>query len=174
MVSSPTITTIINSLQAGSYIAFGRFIHPGMDWPRITAEAPPGPWNILVTAVGVVLVTVAFWAGWRYMPLFLPRRGSSKWQRMRLLLTPYLTATVVSVAAALLVPSDDRLMMVMGGIGNSLFFLAPMLLIAALPTRPAQPADGDLLLSSRWLIVASTAVATLLYTFVLAPGLTLG
>lgn len=167
------ITAIINGVQAGSYIGFGRFIHSGMDWPMIAAAAPDGPWNTLFMIAGVVLIVVALWSGWRYMPLFLAQREPTKWQRLRLLLTPLLTATVVSVAASLLVPSDDRVMMLMGGIGNSLFFLAPMLLIAALPFRPAQAKDGDLLLPARWKIVGFTAVTGILYIFVLAPGLTL-
>ena len=39
------ITAAFNFLQGGSYIAFGRFIHPGMDWARIWNDtASKGRW----------------------------------------------------------------------------------------------------------------------------------
>ncbi len=165
------ISAIMNSLQAGSYIALGRFIHPGMDWPTIAVAAPPGPWNALMTVGGGLLAAFAFWSGWRYQPSFVSGRDAPKWHRVRLVLTPYLTATAVSVGAAWFVPSDDRFMMLMGGIGNSLFFLAPMLLIAALPRRTAEAGPR---LAPRWAFVAVAAAVSLLYLLVVAPGWTLG
>ena len=169
------ISAVLNLLQSGSYIAFGRFIHPGMDWAMIVSSAPSSEaWGVIVTVVGVLLLVCGLLVGRVYAPLFLSPNAPVWKQKSRLLMTPYLTATVVSVAASLFVPSDDRLMMVMGGIGNSLFFLAPMLLLLAWPTKARRlPPDEPSLPARRGTIVVAL-VATLLYVFVIAPGITIG
>ncbi len=86
----------------------------------------------------------------------------------RLILAPFLASTLVSVAASAMVPSDDRMMMIMGGIGNSLFFLSPMLLLIGLAPKTTQ---GTPSFGPRPRIVLAGLLATLVYVFVMAPGL---
>ena len=166
------ITAILNLLQAGSYVGFGRFIHPGMDWAMIVAGAPQSArWATGVTAAGVALLVSALVVGRRYEPLFFHSVGGLRRQRARLLLTPYLTAAAVSIAASIFVPSDDRFMMLMGGIGNSLFFLAPMLLLLVMPIPRDRVEDGGPDFSRRPVVIASSVAVTLLYVFVLGAGI---
>ena len=46
-----------------------------------------------------------------------------------------LTATLISTAAATQVPTDERLLVVLGGMGNGYLFLAWLWLIVAWPPR---------------------------------------
>ncbi len=89
-------------------------------------------------------------------------------------LPEYLTATAVSVAAAAFVPSDDRLMMLLGGVGNSLFFLAPMMLLLAWPTKAANLLAGNPSFAPQTRLIVLALVTTLLYVFVVAPGIKIG
>jgi len=167
------ISAILNLLQSGSYVGFGRFIHPGMDWAMIVAASEPASvWAPLVTLAGIALIVWGLQVGRAGEALFLAPGASVRRQRTRLLMPPYLTAAAISIAASALVPSDDRMMMIMGGIGNSLFFLAPMLLLLAFPARRGAPEQGPDLPPRRW-IVGAALVATVLY-LVLAGGIDLG
>jgi hypothetical protein len=169
------ISAILNLLQSGSYVAFGRFIHPGMDWAMIVANASSSStWAIAVTIVGVGLLVAGILVGRAWLPLFLSPEAPLGRQSSRLLITPYLTAGAVSIAASAFVPSPDRLMMIMGGIGNSLFFLAPiLLLLIRSPRLDKMPAEGPNF-GPRPGIVLAGVVVTLLYIFVLARGVTIG
>jgi len=167
-------SAMLNLLQSGSYVAFGRFIHPGMDWALIVSSAPSSrTWGVIVSIVGLALLVCGLVVGRLYAPLFMTPDASAWRQKLRLLMTPYLTATVVSVAASMFVPSDDRFMMLMGGIGNSLFFLAPILLLLAPVMQKELLSDGPSLPARPGIIMAALVV-TLLYIFGVAPGISIG
>ena len=169
------ISAVLNLLQSGSYVALGRFIHPGMDWAMIAANAPDAAVAGTLTLVcGLGLLAAGVLVGQRFLGLFIARGARVHRQKIRLVLTPYLTATFVSVAASLGVPSEDRFMMLMGGIGNSLFFLAPILLLLVLPVRGQGLVESEPdFAPRRGLVVAATAT-TLVYLFVIASGVELG
>ena len=58
------ISVLFNFLQSGAYVAFGRLIHPGMDWAKIVAAAPAdSPRAVAVTIAGVALILAALLAG---------------------------------------------------------------------------------------------------------------
>jgi hypothetical protein len=169
------VSAILNLLQSGSYVAFGQFIHPGMDWAMIVAAAPAAlPAAGLAFGAGVGLIVSGLLAGKRFEPLFLTSGEPMGRQRRRLVLTPYLSASAVSIAASLFVPSDDRMMMLMGGIGNSLFFLWPMLLLLAWPVREDRLLAGGPNWRPRPALVAVAAVVTAIYVLVVSAGIELG
>lgn len=163
------VSVLINLLQAGSYVAFGRFIHPGMDWPMIIQAGAPGPWAELTLAAGFLLLVLALWFGIAWIPKFIFDSGSLWVQKLRLILPPYLAAAAVSITASALVPGDDRMMMLMGGIGNSVGFLFPILFILLVPVKPKGTASPCFGASGGILTLALLTV--MVYLLVIAPGI---
>ncbi len=126
---------MMNLFNAGSYIAFGRFIHPGMDWAMILHDLDPAwGWETGEMLFGLSLIVLAFYFGRKYHYLFIDAGSSLLKQKLKILVLPLLTATVLSVSAALLMPTDDLSLMLMGATGNSFSFMIGMLVLAFLPS----------------------------------------
>ena len=87
---------------------------------------------------------------------------------------PWIGAAIVSVAAAALVPSEDRAMMIWGGIGNSIFFMWPLALLAWLPVALDRRTGAVGHLSSRPALISAVTVLALAYVFWVGPGFSLG
>ncbi|WDI30414.1 hypothetical protein PUV54_10635 [Hyphococcus flavus] len=118
-------------IQSGAYIAFGQFIHPGMDWARLVNVAGGGwqPKSLAITG-GILLVIAGVLACRRLMPRV--ETENSAITGLPVVMTAYLGFSVTAVAAAFFVPSDDRLFMLFGGIGSGALFMF-WFLFAALP-----------------------------------------
>lgn len=160
------LAVVINLFQAGSYIAFGWLIHPGMDWARLAAEVQP-QWlgRSAVTIGGLLVVAAGFVLGARLWPAAIagPRRVRNGLGVAGL---AYLACGTVSVAASLLVPHPDRMLMLAGGIGNSFGFVFWLLLLALL--APAGPKSEGRRVSAP--VLAAAAAITALYVLGLGPG----
>lgn len=165
------LVIMMNCFEAGSYIAFGRFIHPGMDWAKILDNLEPVMlWKTLEMLLGLSLIIAGFYFGRKYHYFFLDSKSSLMKQKLKIFVLPLFIATLLSVSAALIMPTDDRLLMVMGGIGNSLFFLIGMLLLAFVPTSKEKIKESARLKRNPFLLIISLLLIGL-YLFVMSPGI---
>lgn len=165
------LVIMMNCFQSGNYIAFGKFIHPGMDWAMILENLEPVLfWEILEMSLGISLILAGFYFGRKYHYFFLDSKSSLVKQRLKIFVVPLLTATLLSVSAALIMPTDDRLLMVWGGVGNSLFFLTGMLILALIPTPKVKIKSINRLRSNMSLLVIAILIICF-YLFVMSPGI---
>lgn len=165
------LVIMMNCFQAGNYIAFGKFIHPGMDWAKILEGLEPALfWEMLEMCFGITLIIAGFYFGRKYHYFFLDSKSSLIKQRLKIFIIPLLLATLLSVSAALIMPTDDRLLMVWGGIGNSLFFLTGMLILTFIPTSRAKIKDASSFQSNPSLLIISLLIIGF-YLFVMSPGI---
>ncbi|WP_411030566.1 hypothetical protein [Spongiimicrobium sp. 3-5] len=163
---------MMNCFQAGNYIAFGKFISPGMDWAMILNDLEPALlWGILEMCLGVSLIVFGFYYGRKYHYHFLDSKSSHIKQRFKIFGIPVLTATLISVSAALIMPTDDRLLMIWGGVGNSLFFLTGMLVLVFIPSSKEKIKEVSSFEGNRRLLIASVILMGF-YLFVMSPGIT--
>jgi hypothetical protein len=153
-------------IVSGSYIGFGQFIHPGMDWARLMVA---NNWNpIALVAVGMGIVVIGVLVSARH----LHRLGETTGQRAATLLTAMLGFSLTSLAVGFIIPTDDRAMMIWGGVGNGTFFMA-WLVLALVPIwghAAAAPSDQALAWSDR-LSLVPFVILTGLYVLVLTPGI---
>ncbi len=165
------LTIMMNCFQSGNYIAFGKFIHPRMDWgAKIFDKLEPALfWEILVMSIGVLLIIVGFYFGRKHHYFFINSKSSLIKQRFKIFVLPLIIATMLSVIAAFIMPTDDRLLMVWGGFGNSFFFLTGMLILAFIPTKKLKIIDSVTLKSNSILLIISILI-TSFYLFLMSPG----
>lgn len=165
------LVIMMNCFQTGNYIAFGKFISPGMDWAMILNNLEPALlWGILEMCLGISLIIFGFYYGRKYHYYFLDSKSLLIKQRLKVLGLPILTATLISVSAALIMPTDDRLLMIWGGIGNSLFFLTGMLILVFIPTSKEKIKETlPFKKNPRLLIVSIILIG--FYLFVMSPGI---
>jgi hypothetical protein len=153
-------------IVSGSYIGFGQFIHPGMDWARLLIA---NEWNSLaLTMVGLGIVVFGVLVSARQ----LHRLGASFGQRAATLLTAMLGFSLTSLTVGITIPTDDRAMMIWGGVGNGTFFMA-WLVLALIPIwgrAPSAKADAGLAWSDRIYLVPFVILIGL-YVLVLTPGI---
>lgn len=165
----------INFFSAGSYIGFGWLIHEGMDWAILSASLPQPLGHILVSILGAIFILSGFYLSRRFYP------GSSNLKnRAKLWLVPMLGCVFVAVTASLVMPTDNRLMMVQGGIGGSFGFLFWMVIQVFLPapqhiskSQIATTATSTIGQDSNnyGAIIAVCILLTSFYLLVLTPGL---
>jgi hypothetical protein len=153
-------------IVSGSYIGFGQFIHPGMDWARLQVA---NDWSAMAL-VAVGLAIVGF--GVQVSAHHLPRLGQTAGQRAATLLMVMLGFSLTSLLVGFVIPTDDRAMMIWGGVGNGTFFMA-WLVLALIPIwgRPAPPASDRPLAWSDSLYLIPFVVLSALYVLVLTPGI---
>ncbi len=162
---------MMNCFQAGNYIAFGKFISPGMDWAIILNNLEPRMlWGTLEMCLGISLIVLGFYYGRKYHYYFLDLKSSLLKQRFKIFGIPVLTATLISLSAALVMPTDDRLLMIWGGIGNSFFFLTGMLVLVFIPTSKEKIKEISLFQGNQRLVIASIILMGF-YLLVMSPGI---
>jgi hypothetical protein len=80
------------------------------------------------------------------------------------------TTTIISTLSSFIIPTDDRFMMVMGGIGNGFTFLFPLLVLAFWKSeRDEMHAISTPILSISWKVVA--LIITVFYLGIMSPGI---
>jgi hypothetical protein len=164
------ITAIMSLLQAGSYVAFGRFVHDESDWAVFLHDLDPAWfWSLAEWVVGIGLLVAGVATARKFERRFLSS-DSTRQDKRKLYLLPYFAAVVVSVSASLIVPSDMRIWMVLGGLGNAFTFMLPMLVLAFVPTSSDLPEETGAMVQHRG-IIATGLVCTLLFVFVVGRGI---
>ncbi len=159
------ISVMINLMQAGSYIAFGRFIHDGMDWAKIIADLEPYTlWASLELGTGLLILLLGLYSGRKFQHEFIGLK------QRPIFLTILATTTILSTISSLIIPTDDRFMMVMGGIGNGFTFLFPLLILAFWKSSNYIEVKNEPDLSIAWKIVGVLIVG--FYLGVMSPGIT--
>jgi len=169
------IFALINLFQAASYILFSRFIHPGMDWAAFLESLNPAwLWHVILTLVGGFLFGAAVVIVRKFQPLFLDRDASSLRFRLKLMAMPYLGAGLTATFASLMVPTDDRILLVLGAVGNSFYFLLPLVLLPFWPPKKDKMLSEppNLQFNLAWIIVG--IITALFFVFVIGPGIRLG
>lgn len=165
----------INLFQSGSYIGFGWLIHPGMDWAKLSLLLPQPLGHILVTLLGGIIVTAGFILSRYFYPA-----GAFLKTKIKMFGIPLLACAFVAITASMLIPTDDRLMMVQGGIGGSIGFLFWMIILAFLPMPHNKlseirsdngPSHNVSNLLTRAIILTLSIFMTFFYLGVLAPGI---
>ncbi|GAB4243677.1 MAG: hypothetical protein Tsb0034_21610 [Ekhidna sp.] len=158
------VTFSINLFHSGLYIAFGWLIHPGMDWAMIIRSLPNQNLSAgLITVLGLSVAFFAAIASHRMAPVSLP------FSRKRLYWLALVTCSLSAVVSSLLVPSEDKVMMLMGGIGNGFIFLSPMLILSFIKSKEKEQHDWNFNPPASLLISAGLLV--LFYWFVMSPGI---
>jgi len=151
-------------ISGGAYIAFGQFIHPGMDTAhlvRMGGENAP----MIIAAVGSTSII----AGVISSGLLMPHRLNAS-SRFMVIASAVAGYAIAALGAALLVPGE-RGFLLMGAIGASILFTAPLWL-AALPW-PSIRARGEaaapgVVAIGLWLGLTAA------YVLVLGPGIHFG
>ena len=165
------ITAIMSLLQAGSYVAFGRFVHSETDWAVFLHDLEPAWfWSLAEWIVGIGLIVAGVVTARKFEGRFLTS-AATKRDKRKLYLVPYFAAVVVSVSASLIVPSEMRIWMVLGGFGNAFTFMLPMLVLAFVPGSSNHAEQTGAMVQHRGLVVAGF-VCTLLFVFGVGRGIT--
>jgi hypothetical protein len=154
-------------VMSGSYIGFGQFIHPGMDWARLLVA---NEWSSMaLVGVGLVLIGIGVLISSRQ----LHRLGATAGQRAATLVTAMLGFSLTSLTVGLTIPTDDRAMMIWGGVGNGTFFMA-WLVLALVPIwgRASAPSSDRALAWRDRIYLLPFGALTGLYLLVLTPGIT--
>lgn len=158
------ISVMINLMQSGSYIAFGRFIHDGMDWAKIIVDLEPYiVWATSEFIFGLTFIAMGLKIGRKFQAEFI---GNS---RQRTYLTILASTTIISTLSSLIIPTDDRFMMIMGGIGNGFTFLFPLLILAFWKTEQQIESETPPL-PIVWKITCIVIVG--FYLGIMSPGIT--
>ena len=168
----------VNLFQSGSYIGFGWLIHPGMDWAKLSLLMPQAYGHIVVTLLGGIIIT----AGFVLSRCFYPAENNLK-SKLKMLVIPLLGCAFVAITASIVMPTDDRVLMIQGGIGGSLGFLFWMIILAFLPMprsrRSLEIVDTIQLtnsqekpkLSLQTKLILLSILLTAFYLGVLTPGI---
>ena len=163
------VTAVINLLQSGSYIAFGRLIHSGMDWAGILNGLDnKALWESIETIVGVALIGFGIIVARKFSTGF-DNSGTLKASRF-LFWIPLFTSATLSVIASIIMPSSDRLMMIMGGIGNGFIFLLPLFVLGFIKVKGKRVGLSLEESNAYWLLLCCAVLITF-YLLVMSPGI---
>ena len=100
---------------------------------------------------------------------------SLKVQKVKIFITPWLTASVICTAAAFIVPINadtPRWLMVLGGMGNSFNFLMFMMFLSLIPSKKEKAILSESLDRNIPLIIVGT-IMVILYVVVFGQGINL-
>ena len=159
------ISLMINLMQSGSYIAFGRFIHDGMDWAKFIADLEPySLWASIELALGLSLILLGLFTARKFQHEFIGIKQKSTY------LSILATTTFISTVSSFIIPTDDRFMMVMGGIGNGFTFLFPLLILGFWKSINYIEIKNEPELSPIWKITGVLLLG--FYLGVMSPGIT--
>lgn len=168
------VFVLFAAFQSGCYIAFSQFIHTTMDWQAILIDIEPQwPWKIAELIFGVGLIVFGIWFGRKYHFEFIASEQSIKVQKAKILIAPWLVASIISTAAAFAVPiqaNTPRWLMVLGGLGNSFNFLMFMLVLFLIKSKKEKALLTKSLHYNISTIIVG-AVLVILYLFVFGQGI---
>lgn len=165
------ISAIYNFFQAGAYIAFGRYIHEGMDWAVfLEGFDPVWPWHLALWVVGLLSIVAGFRVAWYHQALFFAPYRPTKKQTRYFFLTLLGVSTAISTSASCLVPTDDRFMLIMGGVGNGFTFMLGLVVLAFVPIPKVYTRLPLSLEPEQWVYGLGLGAA-LLYIGMMAPGI---
>ncbi len=149
------MVSIIFILNTGGYIAFSQFLSSGMDWSIfLKGLSPLWLWKILEIIIGISLIFVGYKIAVNYKKTFF-FKSITKQQEKNILILPFISATLVSVLAALNMVSNNLGLLILGAFGNSFFFLIPMVIAAFIKVSPnlnKEIAHNPTLTRNHWLI----------------------
>jgi hypothetical protein len=158
------ISMMINLMQSGSYVAFGRFIHEGMDWAKIIEDLEPySLWANVTLFAGFILIISGIYLGRKFQSEFI---GIKQRSTFLIILS---TTNIVSTISSFIIPTDDRFMMIMGGIGNGFTFLFPLLILAFWKQKFELVIQSEPKLSTPWIITGVVIIG--FYLGVMSPGI---
>lgn len=160
-----TLTTF-GLVQSGSYIAFGPFIHDGMDWSRLSRQYA-WPYPVLALIGGAAIIV-----GLGLSKYLLERRRVMAPGRFALVLPAWAGAAVAAIGVALIMPTEDRALILLGAVGSSVFFMAWILLLLV-PAPSARRSDAPMSVADG-AVTALAAALALAYVFWLGPGVSFG
>lgn len=164
------VSSVINLLQSGSYVAFGRFIDGGMDWAMIIDGLEHQVyWGYLELIVGLSLLLCGTLIAVKLGGLFIGSGivNTSK----KLYWTPLFSATTMSVISSLIMPTEQRFMMIMGGIGNGFTFLLPLFVLGFFKTKAKNENEVFIPYTSPGVILYASLIS-IFYLFIMSPGIT--
>ena len=167
------VFVLFAAFQSGCYIAFSQFLHTSMDWQTILIDIEPQwPWKIAELFVGLGLIIFGLWFGRKYHFEFMTSAQSIKVQKAKIIITPWLVASIISTAAAFVVPiqaNTPRWLMVLGGFGNSFNFLIFMLFLFLIKSKKEKARLTESFDMNVPTIIIG-AVMVILYVFVFGRG----
>ncbi len=163
----------VNLFYSGSYI-MGWFIGPTLDWTLfLKGLNPQFLWKLVLTAVGLLVLGAGFHLSRKYWEPFLGNHEPERRRRMTLLtLVPYLSAIALKVSAGLLNPSPDRMLIFLGSLGATGFFLVWLNFVRYWPLNKqfiASSEAAELDISIPWLVIGF--VSAVLFVGLLGPGI---
>ena len=153
----------VGLVQSGSYIAFGPFIHEGMDWARLR-DTHGWPYPVLAALGGGAVL-----AGLGLSKFGLERREIVRGSRVTLILPAWAGFAASAVAVGAILPTQDRELMLLGAVGSSVFFMAWMLLLF-IPLPGLRRTAAAMTGADRSVIILATVLG-LAYVFWLGPGI---
>lgn len=161
-------TAVLNIIHAGSYIGFARFIHDGMDWVMVLKGAEHYSfWMNMETIIGLLLIVLGALLIFKLGKQLITKHTNYR----RLYWTPLFSSLTLSVISSFLVPDDNRIMMVMGGVGNGFVFLIPLLILGFLRPKTV-PANYSFNSGKNpYFILVFSCICTITYIFFVSPGL---
>ncbi len=163
------VSCVINFLQSGAYIAFGRFINDGMDWAMvIDGLEHQKEWGYVELGVGTLLLVLGTFVAIRFGIWFTDGKTISSNRKLYWL--PLFSATILSITSSLIMPTNDRFMMIMGGIGNGFTFLLPLFVLGFFKIRPKKEFQA-LVYRPNHSVVLFAAVISAFYLFIMSPGI---
>lgn len=170
------IFVLFAAFQSGCYIAFSQFLHTTMDWQTFLIDLEP-QWvlKLLELIVGIALIVFGFWFGRKFHYVFMTSVQSIRVQKFKILIIPWLVASVISTAAAFAVPiqaNTPRWLMVLGGLGNSFNFLMFMLFLFLIKSKK-EKTQLTKSLDFNILIIILGTLMVFLYVFVFGQGINL-
>lgn len=151
-------------ISGGAYVAFGQFIHPGMDTAQLARMGGDNA-SVIITIIGSASILLGVIASALLMPVKIP-----KWSRPLVVLAAVLGYALSALGAAYFVPGEREFLM-MGAFGASVLFTTA-LWIAALPWPTLRPRQTN----GRLGILVSLVLLALTggYVFILGPGISFG
>ncbi len=162
---------LMNCFQAGSYIIFGRFIDSGMDWAMfLNGMHPLWLWKVMEFVLGATLIGFGIYIGLKYQYAFLSNEATILKQKLKLFLIPFFTATILSILASAVMPTDDRILMIWGGFGNSFMFLFGMFIMTFIPINKSHLKQVSISKPNTYLLFFSLLIIGF-YLIGMSPGI---
>ncbi len=165
------VFSIMCLLNTGGYISFSRFLSSGMDWSQFLINLnPQWLWYLFELIIGVALIATGSLFTYKGIGEFL-EKGSTRIDRYKLLLFPYMASILISVATSFMIPTENRALLVLGAFGNSFFFLISMPIVTAMKSKRVQTGQKDIVIAKNNWIIGSACLISILFIYYLGRGI---